>query len=74
MTLRAHAMATAWREREVLERHSHAGHHAVLGHGDPSLANFLWDGGRIRLVDFEDSGPSDRTFELAILTEHISAW
>lgn len=28
----------------------------------------------IRLVDFEDSGPSDRAFELATLTEHISAW
>lgn len=74
VVVRAHAMAAAWLEREALERHSHAGHHAVLGHGDPSLANFLWDGGRIRLVDFEDSGPSDRAFELAILTEHISAW
>jgi hypothetical protein len=30
--------------------------------------------GRIRLVDFEDCGPSDRAFELAILTEHLSAW
>lgn len=57
-----------------LERHDHAGQHAVLGHGDPCLANYLWDDGQIRLVDFEDSGPSDRAFELAILTEHISAW
>jgi Phosphotransferase enzyme family len=46
----------------------------VLGHGDPNLANFLWDGDRIAVVDFEDSGPSDRAFELAILVEHISAW
>ena len=51
------AMAAAWLEREAPERHSHAGHHAVLGHGDPSLANFSRDGGQIRLVDFEDSGP-----------------
>jgi len=34
----------------------------------------MWDGDQIRLVDFEDSGPSDRAFELVILTEHISAW
>ena len=47
---------------------------AVLGHGDPCLANYLWDGSRVRLIDFEDSAPSDRAFELAILTGHISAW
>ena len=46
----------------------------VLGQGDPNLANFLWDGTQVRLVDFEDSGPSDRAFELAVLVEHISAW
>nr|BFE65136.1 hypothetical protein GCM10020063_096620 [Dactylosporangium thailandense] len=27
----------------------------VLGHADPSLANYLWDGQRIRIVDFEDA-------------------
>jgi Ser/Thr protein kinase RdoA (MazF antagonist) len=42
----------------------------VLGHGDPCLANFLCDVDQVRLVDFGDSGPSDRAFELAILTEH----
>jgi hypothetical protein len=46
----------------------------VLGQGDSNLANFLWDGTRVRIVDFEDSGPSDRAFELAVLIEHISAW
>jgi Ser/Thr protein kinase RdoA (MazF antagonist) len=46
----------------------------VLGQGDCNLANFLWDGTQVRLVDFEDSGPSDRAFELAVLVEHISAW
>ena len=46
----------------------------VLGQGDSNLANFLWDGTQIRIVDFEDSGPSDRAFELAVLVEHISAW
>jgi hypothetical protein len=47
---------------------------AVFGHGDANLANFLWDGERVRIVDFEDSGISDRAFELAGLVEHISAW
>lgn len=46
----------------------------VLGQGDANLANFLWDGSQVRIVDFEDSGPSDRAFELAVLVEHISAW
>jgi hypothetical protein len=46
----------------------------VLGQGDCNLANFLWDGTQVRIVDFEDSGPSDRAFELAVLVEHISAW
>lgn len=71
---RAHATATAWLGRVSLDRHDDAGHYAVLGHGDPCLANYLWDDGQVRLVDFEDSGPSDRAFELAILIEHISAW
>jgi Phosphotransferase enzyme family len=47
---------------------------AVYGQGDANLANFLWDGARIRIVDFEDSGVSDRAFELAVLVEHLSAW
>ena len=46
----------------------------VLGQGDCNLANFLWDGTGVRIIDFEDSGPSDRAFELAVLVEHISAW
>lgn len=74
VALRARDAAAAWLEHEPLDRDGHAGHPAVLGHGDPCFANYLWDGRRIRLVDFEDCGPSDRAFELAILTEHISAW
>jgi aminoglycoside phosphotransferase (APT) family kinase protein len=45
----------------------------VFGQGDSNLANFLWDGERVRIVDFEDSGVSDRAFELGQLVEHISA-
>jgi aminoglycoside phosphotransferase (APT) family kinase protein len=46
----------------------------VLGQGDSHLANFLWDGEVVRIVDFEESGVSDRAFELAALVEHVSAW
>ncbi len=46
----------------------------VFGPGDGNLANYLWDGSRVRIVDFEESGRSDRAWELAELTEHVSAW
>ncbi|WP_431893828.1 phosphotransferase [Nonomuraea sp. bgisy101] len=51
-----------------------AGARPAFGAGDGNLANFLWDGERVRVVDFEDSGRSDRAFELAELAEHVSAW
>lgn len=44
----------------------------VFGQADGNLANFLWDGSRVQLVDFEDSGRSDRAFELADAVEHVS--
>jgi Ser/Thr protein kinase RdoA (MazF antagonist) len=46
----------------------------VFGQGDSNLANFLWDGERVRVVDFEDSGHSDRALEVAALVEHLSVW
>ncbi|MGW4383062.1 phosphotransferase, partial [Kitasatospora sp. NPDC004531] len=46
----------------------------VLGQADGNLANFLWDGAEVRVVDFEDSGRSDRPYELAEVVEHLSAW
>jgi aminoglycoside phosphotransferase (APT) family kinase protein len=66
--------AAGWLGRGTMARGHERARPAVLGQGDPNLANFLWDGERVRLVDFEDSGPSDRAFELAILVEHVSAW
>lgn len=71
---------TAWLASAALDRRCAAddddvlGQGAVLGQGDGNLANFLWDGGQVRIVDFEDSGLSDRAFELAVLVEHLSAW
>jgi Ser/Thr protein kinase RdoA (MazF antagonist) len=46
----------------------------VFGQSDGNLANLLWDGSQVRLVDFEDSGRSDRAFELAGLVEHVAVW
>ncbi|WP_460658551.1 phosphotransferase family protein [Kribbella italica] len=45
----------------------------VIGHGDPNLANYLWDGERVRIIDFEDSGRSDLAVELANLVEHLAS-
>jgi hypothetical protein len=64
--------SAAWLASGALD--DRGGASVVFGHGDPNLANFLWDGTRVRIVDFEDSGPSYRAFELALLVEHISAW
>jgi hypothetical protein len=47
---------------------------AVFGPGDGNLANYLWDGSRVTVVDFEYSGRSDRAYELAEITEHVSSW
>ncbi len=44
----------------------------VFAHADGNLGNFLWDGGRCSVVDFEDSGVSDPAFEVADLVEHVS--
>jgi aminoglycoside phosphotransferase (APT) family kinase protein len=45
----------------------------VFSRGDPNLMNCLWDDGRMRLVDFEDSGWSDRATDLADLVEHVQS-
>ena len=42
----------------------------VFGRGDPSLANLLWDGAELTLLDFEYAGWSDPAYELADLIEH----
>lgn len=47
--------------------------HAVIGHGDPNLANYLRDGRQVRIIDFEDAGRSDLALELANLVEHIAS-
>ncbi|MGW2197986.1 phosphotransferase family protein [Streptosporangium sp. NPDC001682] len=46
----------------------------VLGLADGNRANYLWDEHerRVRLIDWEDFGRSDRAFELGEVCEHIS--
>jgi hypothetical protein len=46
----------------------------VFSQADGNLANFVWDGARVHVVDFEDSGISDPAYEVADLVEHVSAW
>lgn len=41
-----------------------------FGQSDPNIRNFIRDRDRLRVVDFEDSGRSDRETELADLLEH----
>jgi thiamine kinase-like enzyme len=45
----------------------------IFSRGDSNLLNWLWDGTRIRCVDFEFAGWSDLPFDCADLIEHISA-
>jgi Phosphotransferase enzyme family len=69
----AFAAAVEWLGRPEPERMAGAEQEPVLGTGDGNLANYLWDGQRVQIVDFEYSGGSDRVFELAEIAEHISA-
>ncbi|WBQ05243.1 phosphotransferase family protein [Kribbella sp. CA-293567] len=67
----AHDAAAAWLDGGEVERLLLPGV-PVIGHGDPNLSNYLWDGARVRIVDFEDAGVSDLAVELANLVEHIA--
>jgi aminoglycoside phosphotransferase (APT) family kinase protein len=45
----------------------------VIAQGDGKVDNMLWDGARVRLIDFEGFGVGDLAFEVADLAEHVSA-
>ena len=73
---KAHETALAFTDSPWAERAAGVGpgaSAAVFGQVDGNLANFLWDGEQVRVVDLEDSGRTDVAFELANLVEHISA-
>ncbi|WP_412538299.1 aminoglycoside phosphotransferase family protein [Longispora sp. K20-0274] len=69
----AYDAALAWWDGPDLDRFRAPHPEPVIGHGDPNLPNYLWDGARIRIVDFEDAGRSDVALELGALAEHLSA-
>lgn len=46
----------------------------VFSRADANLANCLWDGRRIAIVDYEYSGWRDRAYDLADLVELDYAW
>lgn len=71
---RAMDSGLAWLGRSGLGSPAEGKVPPVFGPGDGNLANYLWDGSQVRVVDFEDSGRSDRAFELAEITEHVSSW
>ncbi|NUT41272.1 MAG: phosphotransferase, partial [Thermoactinospora sp.] len=62
----------AWLDSPGLEHLLDAEPEPVIGTGDGNLANFLWDGERIRLIDFEHAGRCDRAYDLAEIVEHVS--
>jgi hypothetical protein len=64
----------AWIESAEASRFAAAEVTPVFANADGNLANYLWDGERCRLVDFEDSGAGDLAFEVADLVEHVSSW
>jgi Phosphotransferase enzyme family len=71
---RAAADGMTWLDATASRWNHDPGLPPVLGQADGNLANFLWDGTRIGIVDFEESGRSDIPFELAELVEHVGSW
>lgn len=70
----AYRAALAWLDRGDEESPASTGGQPVFAQGDPNLANHLWDGHRVHLVDFEASGRGDRATELADFVEHVTVW
>lgn len=68
----AHTAAAQWLRGGDLDHAVAADIRPVFGHADGNVANHLYDGSAVRLVDFEDSGRSDVALELADLLEHLS--
>lgn len=69
---RAFAAAVEWLSAETLDKVLQDEPEPVFGSGDGNLANFLWDGSQVQLIDFEYGGRCDRAYDLAEIVEHIS--
>jgi thiamine kinase-like enzyme len=70
----AYRAVLAWLDSGQAERAASVTGQPVFAHGDPNLANHLWDGNSVHLVDFEASGRGDRATELADFVEHVTVW
>jgi hypothetical protein len=70
----AYRAALAWLDTRWTEHPARVTEHPVFAQCDPNLANHLWDGHRVHLVDFESSGRGNRTTELADFVEHVTVW
>ena len=46
----------------------------VFARGDQNMANMMWDGQRMRIVDFEYCGWNDMPRDLSLVTEHIRSY
>jgi hypothetical protein len=71
---RAYRAALAWLDSGQAQRPAAGAGPPVFAQGDPNLANHLWDGRRVHLVDFEVSGRGDWATELADFVEHVTVW
>jgi hypothetical protein len=70
----AYNAALDWVDRGWGDRPDPAVVRPVFAHSDGNLANRLWDGSQVRLVDFEVCGREGRAQELADFVEHITVW
>ena len=70
----AYRAALAWLDSGWAEHPASVTGRPVFAQCDPNLANHLWDGHSVHLVDFETSGRGDQATELADFTEHITVW
>lgn len=66
--------ATAWLAGPAVTSLAGPLAECVFTQADGNIGNFLWDGERCYVVDFEDSGTSDPAYEVADLLEHVSVW
>ncbi|HEY0937036.1 MAG TPA: aminoglycoside phosphotransferase family protein [Trebonia sp.] len=70
----AHRAALGWLETGWPQVPAFCDGQPVFAQGDPNLANHLWNGREVHLVDFEASGRGDQATELADFVEHPTVW
>lgn len=70
----AYRAALAWLDSGCDARTEPGTGRVIFAQCDPNLANRLWDGHDVRLVDFEQAGRRDLAAELADFVEHITVW